>query len=154
LFLTGGASWDLVVSGVNHGHNVGLDVFHSGTVGQAMIASVEFGVAAIAFGQEMEDTEPKDKEQDRILFKTARLLTPDFLKELAPIPGSCWNINFPAGPAQGYKTVPVAHYSRWRTPPTSIVPRARGEETDFTVLKKGFVSMSEISLRVSQNLRY
>ena len=36
-FLADG-QFDLVLTGVNHGHNVGMDVFHSGTVGMAMLA--------------------------------------------------------------------------------------------------------------------
>jgi 5'-nucleotidase len=43
----GGGPFDLVVSGVNHGANLGRDVFYSGTVGAALTAHL-LGVPAIA----------------------------------------------------------------------------------------------------------
>lgn len=43
----GGGSFDLVVSGINHGANLGRDVFYSGTVGAALTAHL-LGVPAIA----------------------------------------------------------------------------------------------------------
>src|SRR5207248_4052022 len=41
--------FDLVLTGINHGENIGMDVFHSGTVGMAMLASTFFGTTAVAF---------------------------------------------------------------------------------------------------------
>ena len=43
----GGGPFDLLVSGVNHGANLGYDVFYSGTVGAALTAHL-LGVPAIA----------------------------------------------------------------------------------------------------------
>jgi 5'-nucleotidase len=43
----GGGPFDLVVSGVNHGRNLGRDVFYSGTVGAALTAHL-LGMPAIA----------------------------------------------------------------------------------------------------------
>ena len=43
----GGGPFDLVVSGINHGANLGRDVFYSGTVGAALTAHL-LGVPAIA----------------------------------------------------------------------------------------------------------
>jgi len=43
----GGGPFDLLVSGVNHGANLGRDVFYSGTVGAALTAHL-LGVPAIA----------------------------------------------------------------------------------------------------------
>ncbi len=45
---------DLVLSGVNHGSNLGEDVTYSGTVAAAMEATL-FGVPAIALSQEVSD---------------------------------------------------------------------------------------------------
>lgn len=45
---------DLVLSGINYGYNVGLDVLYSGTVGAAMEALLN-GIPAIAFSKEMND---------------------------------------------------------------------------------------------------
>ncbi len=43
----GGGPFDLLVSGINHGANLGRDVFYSGTVGAALTAQL-LGVPAIA----------------------------------------------------------------------------------------------------------
>jgi 5'-nucleotidase len=43
----GGGPFDLVVSGINHGPNLGRDVFYSGTIGAALTAHL-LGVPAIA----------------------------------------------------------------------------------------------------------
>jgi 5'-nucleotidase len=43
----GGGPFDLLVSGINHGANLGYDVFYSGTVGAALTAHL-LGVPAIA----------------------------------------------------------------------------------------------------------
>lgn len=43
----GGSPFDLLVSGINHGANLGYDVFYSGTVGAALTAHL-LGVPAIA----------------------------------------------------------------------------------------------------------
>ncbi|MBE7467960.1 MAG: 5'/3'-nucleotidase SurE [Anaerolineae bacterium] len=49
---------DLVVSGINHGANLGYDVFYSGTVAAAVEATIE-GLPAIAISRDFEE-----KEQD------------------------------------------------------------------------------------------
>jgi 5'-nucleotidase len=45
---------DMVVSGINHGANLGYDVFYSGTVAAAVEATIE-GVPAIAISRDFED---------------------------------------------------------------------------------------------------
>ncbi|MDX1522160.1 MAG: 5'/3'-nucleotidase SurE, partial [Anaerolineae bacterium] len=45
---------DLVVSGINHGANLGHDVFYSGTVAAAVEATIE-GLPALAFSRERAD---------------------------------------------------------------------------------------------------
>jgi len=149
------STWDVVLVGVNHGHNVGIDVYHSGTVGIAMIASHGFGCSAHAFGQTMESTEPRSHEEDKKDFLAAEKYLPDYFRQTSFEPGECWNTNFPATPdATGYKDVPVAHYSRWRSLPTEVVPRARNESSDITELKRGFITTSQLVLRVNPVLKY
>ena len=46
-----GRTYDLVLSGINQGANVGLDIVYSGTVGAVFEAS-RFGIPAIAFSSE------------------------------------------------------------------------------------------------------
>lgn len=85
-----GARPDLVVSGINAGANVGINVLYSGTVAAA-IEGAFFGIPAIALSQWLnEDVAP---DYDR----TARLALPLCQKLYAEgIPaGTLWNLNFP-----------------------------------------------------------
>jgi len=153
-YLPPGRTWDAVLSGVNHGHNVGLDLLHSGTVGAVLIASAAFGCSAHAFSQEMDTLSPGEENEDRPKFKTAEALMHQYFQSTAFVPGECYNVNFPAGEPRGWKTVHHAHYSRWREIPTTIVPRAKGEISDITELGKGFVTITEVALRLNISMRY
>jgi len=81
---------DLVLSGINHGGNLGEDVTYSGTVAAAMEAAI-LGVRAVAFSQMRHDDQ-------RIPFATAERYAPEILRALAKVP---WrrdllvNVNFP-----------------------------------------------------------
>jgi len=82
---------DLVVSGINHGVNVGRSVLHSGTVGAALTAA-HFGLRALAvslrFGPPPEP------------WQTAAELAVAALEDLAAAPrGTVWSLNVPDLPA-------------------------------------------------------
>ncbi|MCK4176445.1 5'/3'-nucleotidase SurE [Aciditerrimonas ferrireducens] len=81
---------DLVLSGVNHGVNVGRSVLHSGTVGAALTAA-HFGLRALAvslrFGPPPEPWE------------TATTLAVAAMPDLAAAPaGTVWSLNVPDVP--------------------------------------------------------
>jgi 5'-nucleotidase len=78
---------DIVISGLNAGANVGLNVIYSGTVAAAVEAAF-FGIPAIALSQWM-DGPPNFEE-------TARRAIP-LCKKLyeRTQPGMLWNVNFP-----------------------------------------------------------
>ena len=81
---------DLVLSGINHGANLGEDVTYSGTVAAAMEAAI-LGVRAVAFSQ----MRPPDK---RIDWRTAERFVPEILRALVSIPWTrdmLVNVNFP-----------------------------------------------------------
>ena len=81
---------DLVLSGINHGANLGEDVTYSGTVAAAMEAAI-LGVRAVAFSQ----MRPADK---RIDWRTAERFAPEILRALVSIPWTrdmLVNVNFP-----------------------------------------------------------
>jgi 5'-nucleotidase len=85
---------DLVISGINHGPNLGEDVFFSGTVAGARTAMI-FGVSGIALSLDcLGDSDYFDD--------TARFIS-DYIRLLRPLIGSapfCFNINYPDIPAQ------------------------------------------------------
>jgi 5'-nucleotidase len=85
---------DWVLSGVNHGFNLGEDVFYSGTVGAAFEGCLQ-GARAAAFSL--------DPEGD--LAQTEGWLQ-KFLErwEAMPMPSNrIWNVNFPKGEAKGFR---------------------------------------------------
>lgn len=154
-----GRDWGLVLVGVNHGANLGFDVYHSGTVGAAMVAATAFKCPAFAFSQGMPLADVAksvggDSKSDRDLFATAERLVPDFLRKQTPTDGVAYNVNFPPVSTMGYRDSPTAHYSYYRSPPTKLVPRAREERSDITAFDQGFVSVSQLSLRVNTPLRF
>jgi 5'-nucleotidase len=82
------ARW--VLSGINHGGNLGADVHYSGTVA-AVREAVLHGWPGIAFSQYLRDETPLD--WPRAARWTARVLT-DLLAR-AVEPGLFYNVNFP-----------------------------------------------------------
>ena len=98
---------DLVISGVNRGHNVAEDVVYSGTVGAALEAALN-GARAVALSQfysAMPDA-PED------IFEPARALGAQALAAVAAMPVQpflFYNVNFPAkraGDVRGFRVCP------------------------------------------------
>ena len=92
---------DLVISGVNRGHNVAEDTLYSGTVGGAMEAALQ-GVRAVAMSQ-YHGPATRDGAD---LFAAARAHGAELLRRLLVGPawpeapyGVFYNVNFPALPA-------------------------------------------------------
>ena len=83
---------DLVVSGINHGANVGINVHYSGTVGAAREAAFQ-GIAAIALSLHL-----GDKTQDHYARAAnhARKAI-DAVLEVGIDPGVLVNVNVPRG---------------------------------------------------------
>jgi len=87
---------DLVISGVNHGPNLGTDVLYSGTVAAAMEGAI-LGCHAIAIS--LASPPPHEFEHAvRFAVALARSVT------RAPPPSPILlNVNVPAGPVKGYR---------------------------------------------------
>ncbi|OGR89988.1 MAG: 5'/3'-nucleotidase SurE [Elusimicrobia bacterium RIFCSPHIGHO2_02_FULL_57_9] len=78
---------DLVVSGINHGHNLGEDVIYSGTVAGAREANL-LNVPSIAFSQDF------NSDAYRLSAAFAAKLARQVLRHGLP-PGIFLNVNFP-----------------------------------------------------------
>ncbi|HEY3356861.1 MAG TPA: 5'/3'-nucleotidase SurE [Polyangia bacterium] len=85
---------DLVISGVNHGVNLGSDIFYSGTVAAAVEGAIR-GVPAFAISR---DGEVADFEAAA---EFACALSRAVLDEGLP-PHTLLNVNVPKGPPRGY----------------------------------------------------
>jgi 5'-nucleotidase len=94
---------DLVVSGINHGSNLGDDITYSGTVAAAFEALV-LGIPGIAVSQQSDAREMDFRLGSRFAFDCAAEFTARVVAELDQVPlpdGTLLNINVPAGDPQG-----------------------------------------------------
>ncbi len=94
---------DLIVSGINHGLNLGDDVTYSGTVAAAL-EGVLLGLPAIAVSQQSTEREMGYRPQRRYDFSIAARITAETVRELMNNPageGTLININVPGGDPDG-----------------------------------------------------
>lgn len=96
---------DLVLSGVNRGHNVGEDCSYSGTVAGAL-QGMAFGIRSIALSQSLE------RFHDAAIahWETAEAFAPGVIRRLLDQPwaeGVVMNLNFPALPPENVHQVEV-----------------------------------------------
>ncbi|MGL5254887.1 MAG: 5'/3'-nucleotidase SurE [Brevinema sp.] len=89
-------TFDLLISGINFGVNIGRDIFYSGTVG-ATREGTFFDLCGVALSQQVLDD---DLERNSVFFKTsasyARQIIEAMPRELFHIKDLIYNINFPA----------------------------------------------------------
>jgi 5'-nucleotidase len=90
-----GVAPDLVISGVNHGGNLGVDIFYSGTVAAAREACL-MGVPAIAISQYMR----RDVARDWTVTAARALHVLETVLQKVLSQKSFWNINLPALPPE------------------------------------------------------
>lgn len=148
-----GRGFDIVLTGVNQGHNCGLDAIHSGTVATAALAASVFGLPAYAFSQQIPaanraEEQAPDKNR-REFFKNAEEQVMHFLAEATPNVPQCVSVNFPTGQSKGYKRVQLAMRSRW-FPDTSLV-HATG--SDMEMLEDGWTTMTVVNLSMAEPMR-
>ncbi|MGI6718145.1 MAG: 5'/3'-nucleotidase SurE [Bacteroidales bacterium] len=97
---------DIVISGINHGTNAGINVFYSGTMAVAL-ESVFEGIPAIGFSLSSLD---KDADFSEIIPYVRKIIEVG-LKDNIP-PHICWNVNMPYKPEGGIKGIKVCKMSR------------------------------------------
>ncbi len=105
---------DLVISGVNRGHNVAEDICYSGTVGGAMEAALQ-RIPAISLSQAYG---PGNIDQDD-LFEGARRAGAEAVRRVLQLPwddlhgyGMFYNINFPPVPGDEVRGIRAASQGR------------------------------------------
>ena len=94
---------DLIVSGINHGSNLGDDITYSGTVAAAL-EGVVLGVPGIAVSQQSLAREMDFRLGNRFDFTTAAGFVARMVEQLDDVPlpdGTLLNINLPAGEPDG-----------------------------------------------------
>jgi 5'-nucleotidase len=149
---------DLVLSGINHGPNLGEDVLYSGTVAAAMEATM-LGIPSAAISFASDEFEPPSEEYLPLLeVLLARLVQRERYPE-----GTLLNINIPPIPPAEIRGVRVTTLGR-RVYVESLTrnedPYGReyywigggrsewsgGEETDFRTVAAGYISLTPLNL--------
>ena len=103
LGLIDGFEAELIVSGINHGSNLGDDITYSGTVAAAL-EGVVLGVPGIAVSQQSAAREMDFRLGSRFEFDTAAAFAARVVEEIEDVPlpqGTLLNINVPAGEIEG-----------------------------------------------------
>ncbi|HEY2652650.1 MAG TPA: 5'/3'-nucleotidase SurE [Solirubrobacteraceae bacterium] len=103
LGLIEGFEAELVVSGINHGSNLGDDISYSGTVAAALEAIV-LGLPGIAVSQQSSAMELDFRSGTGFEFKTAAAFTARLVAELQDVPlpaGTLLNVNVPGAEPHG-----------------------------------------------------
>jgi 5'-nucleotidase len=103
LGLVEGFEAELIVSGINHGANLGDDITYSGTVAAAL-EGVVLGLPAVAVSQQSTAREMDFRLGRQFDFDAAAAFTARIVEEIEDVPlpgGTLLNINVPAGDASG-----------------------------------------------------
>jgi 5'-nucleotidase len=152
---------DFVLSGINHGPNMGEDVLYSGTVAAAM-EGLALGVPSIAVSFAGRVLRSDDHLLDEHVDTLARLL-----KHLTSLPAfpaeTLLNVNLPAVPASEVKGVRLTRLGR-RVFSDSLTPMkdpwgrdifwigggsvawSGTDDSDFRAVKEGYISVTPLHL--------
>lgn len=154
---------DLIVSGINHGPNLGDDVTYSGTVAAAAEGSL-MGITSLAIS--LSSWEPA---HFGTAGRVARIIVDQLVERPVPA-GTLLNVNVPDVPFEALRGTRVTCLGR-RVYPDVIVaerdPRGKpcywiggdtptwlpGEGTDFEAVEAGFVSITPLHLDLTDHGR-
>jgi 5'-nucleotidase len=103
LGLVDGFHADLIVSGINHGTNLGDDITYSGTVAAAF-EGILLGLPAIAVSQQSDAGTTDFRPEHTFEFAAGAQFVARLVEEIEDVPlpaGTLLNINCPAGDARG-----------------------------------------------------
>ena len=157
---------DLVLSGVNRGHNIADDVTYSGTIAGAMEGTA-LGIPSIALSQAY-----GFDGRSKINWKIAEHHVPDLISTFLARrwqEGVLLNINFPDGTVEGVKGVKASVQGKRDQSKLCIEQRAdprhepyywmmyeRGESipaegTDLAAIENGYISVSPLHLNLTHH---
>jgi 5'/3'-nucleotidase len=158
---------DFVLSGVNHGQNMGEDVLYSGTVAAAM-EGLALGVPSIAIsfaGGDLRADVTQLREQVKVLTPLLKHLT-----SLPQFPGNTlFNVNLPPLTANAVKGVKLTRLGR-RVYSQSVAPMkdpwgrqiywigggeiswSGEEDSDFRAIDDGYVSVTPLHLDLTHHV--
>lgn len=136
---------DYVLSGVNHGGNLGVDTLYSGTVSAAREASL-LDLPAVALSQYMRRDIPKDWSQSA--YRARQVL--EHLWGDQPHEGYFWNVNLPAIPPEevvGTAHFPISHCETEPSPLHFHFEEQNKVESDASASTMSFLYQSNYQAR-------
>jgi 5'-nucleotidase len=160
---------DFVLSGINHGQNMGEDVLYSGTVAAAM-EGLALGIRSIAIsyaGRDFFADSSRLEELVQVLVPLLRHIT-----ELSDLPAdTLLNINIPPARPADIKGVKLTRLGRrvysnsirpmqdpWGRPIYWIgggeVTWAGDDRSDFQAIRDGYVSVTPLHLDLTHHVRF
>jgi 5'-nucleotidase len=155
--------FDMVISGINNGENLGDDVLYSGTVAAA-IEGRFLGLPAVAFSL-------RRPEQGEIDYSAATAIARQIIERMIrqPLdPQTILSVNIPHLPLaqiRGFKTTRLGHRHRAERVTRALDPRGRpvfwvgragegedvGPGTDFHAVTEGFVSVTPLQVDLTRH---
>lgn len=152
---------DFVLSGVNHGPNMGEDVLYSGTVSAAMEA-VTLGVPGVAISFAGHDPELMKSYRPRLTSLIRQIVAAE------PFPAMLLNINLPSLPATDVKGVRVTRLgsryfsnslTRMNDPwgreiywvGGGTITWTGGEDTDHAAVAEGYISVTPLHMDLTSH---
>ncbi len=160
---------DLIVSGINHGSNIGDDVTYSGTIAAAIEGTI-LGIPSFAVSQEAKSDVPRGSQSGRFDFANAGAIAYEVARRVLerglPSRDTLLSINVPNGPIKGVRCTrqgkrtydEVVHQ---RTDPrgsnyywigSGVAPHvAQDPDTDYMALHGGFVSICPLHLDLTHH---
>ncbi|GIV77268.1 MAG: 5'-nucleotidase SurE [Litorilinea sp.] len=158
-----GVQPDLVVSGVNNGHNLGIDITYSGTVACAMEATIK-GIPGIAVSTAVpEEAAIADGEPFQVAALAAARVARAVLAHGLP-PKTLLNVNVPALPWDRLRGIHITRMGSRHYPATELIARedpwgrpyywlggsgpvdVADDGTDVGAVKHGYISITPITL--------
>ena len=152
---------DLLVSGINHGANLGDDVLYSGTVGAAMGGRFS-NIPCLA----LSSTSLKPKHLDAAI-EASKIIIRDHLTKLT-LRSTVLNINFPDVPIEEMKGYTITELGKrlmpdssssnidaygdeihWIGPPPP--PEDSNQETDFNAIAHNKISITPLATNLTNN---
>lgn len=147
---------DLVVSGINHGANLGDDVTYSGTVAGAMEGAI-FGIPSIAVSMTQRD----ERDFTHAAALTARLAQKVLVEGLPS--GTLLNVNVPPGEVRGVRWTKQGFKGAQTHIVEGVDPRGKQyywigaqiyatqvePDSDYAAVKEGLVSITPLRVELT-----
>jgi len=152
--------FDIIVSGINNGGNIGYHLFYSGTVAAAMEGAM-YNIPSMALSMEISFGRPD--------YAFAAKYSVNLAKKLfeSPLPkGSALNVNFPDISQSEINGTLVTHQGDFRFDDIfekqgevyklagNVPPHVAGKSSDLNALREGFVSITPIQTDLTNHHLY